>query len=168
MSETRKILFLCTGNSARSIFGEYLIKRIAGDRFEAYSAGAQPTGVVNPFTIRVLEDLYHINTSEARSKSWEEFKDIEFDFVITVCDNARESCPYWPGQPIIAHWGIPDPALATGTDQEKFKEFKNAAMLMQRRLELFCSLPLARLDRLRLTKLVQDIGDQKGDEVGTP
>lgn len=165
MSETRKLLFLCTGNSARSIFGEYLIKRIAGDRFEAYSAGAQPTGVVNPFTIRVLNDLYHIDTSGARSKSWDEFKDIEFDFVITVCDNARESCPYWPGQPIIAHWGIPDPALATGTDQEKLKAFKDAAFLMQRRLELFCSLPFARLDRLRLTRLVEDIGNPASEEV---
>lgn len=168
MGETRKILFLCTGNSARSIFGEYLIKRIAGDRFEAYSAGADPTGIVNPFTIRVLKELYHIDTSDARSKSWEEFKDIEFDFVITVCDNARESCPYWPGQPIIAHWGIPDPALATGTHQEKFKEFKNAAFLMQRRLELFCSLPLERLDRLKLTQLTQDIGKQEKIEGDTP
>jgi protein-tyrosine-phosphatase len=159
MSDVRRVLFLCTGNSARSIFGEYLLKRIGGDRFEAYSAGAQPTGVVNPFTIRVLEG-YHIDTSQARSKSWEEFKDVEFDFVITVCDNARESCPFWPGQPIIAHWGIPDPALATGSDEDKYREFRNAALTIQRRLELFCSLPFERLDRLKLTKLTQDIGNR--------
>jgi protein-tyrosine-phosphatase len=163
MSDVRRVLFLCTGNSARSIFGEYLLKRIGGDRFEAYSAGAQPTGVVNPFTIRVLKG-YHIDTSQARSKSWEEFKDVEFDFVITVCDNARESCPFWPGQPIIAHWGIPDPALATGSDEDKYREFRNAALTIQRRLELFCSLPFERLDRLKLTKLTQDIGNR--DEAG--
>ena len=161
MSNIRRVLFLCTGNSARSIFCEYLLRQIGGERFEAYSAGAEPTGVVNPFTIRVLEGLYHIDTTEARSKSWDEFKDVEFDFVITVCDNARESCPYWPGQPIIAHWGVPDPALATGTDQEKFQEFRKAALLIQRRLELFCSVPFERLDRLKLAQLTKDIGKQE-------
>jgi protein-tyrosine-phosphatase len=167
MSNTRRILFLCTGNSARSIFCEYLLKRMGEGRFEVYSAGAQPTGVVNPFATRVLKELYHIDTSDARSKSWDEFKDIEFDFVITVCDNARESCPYWPGQPIIAHWGVPDPALATGTDQEKFQEFRKAALLIQRRLELFCSLPFERLDRLKLAQLAQDIGKQARVEEDT-
>ena len=160
MNDIRRVLFLCTGNSARSIFCEYLLRRIGGERFEAYSAGAEPTGAVNPFTIRVLEGLYHIDTTEARSKSWDEFKRVEFDFVITVCDNARESCPYWPGQPIIAHWGVPDPALATGTDQEKLQEFRKAALLIQRRLELFCSLPFERLDRLKLAQLAEDIGKQ--------
>jgi arsenate reductase len=162
MNNTRRVLFLCTGNSARSIFCEYLLKRIGGERFEAYSAGAEPTGVVNPFTLRVLEGLYHIDTTEARSKSWDEFKDVEFDFVITVCDNARESCPYWPGQTIIAHCGVPDPELATVTDQEKFQEFRKAALLIQRRLELFCSLPFERLDRLKLAQLTEDIGKQTG------
>ena len=155
-----KILFLCTGNSARSIFGEYLIRRIGRDRFESYSAGADPTGSVNPFALRVLAELYHIDASEARSKSWDEYKDIKFDFVITVCDNARESCPFWPGQPIIAHWGVPDPALAIGTDAELFQEFRKAALLLQRRIELFCSLPFEKLDRLKLTALTQDIGRQ--------
>ena len=165
MNNTRRVLFLCTGNSARSIFCECLLRRIGGERFEAYSAGAEPTGVVNPFTLRVLEGLYHIDTTEARSKSWDEFKGVEFDFVITVCDNARESCPYWPGQPIIAHWGVPDPALATGTDQAKFQEFRKAALLIQRRLELFCSLPFERLDRLKLAQLTQDIGKQERVDV---
>ena len=163
MSDRKRVLFLCTGNSARSIFGEYLLNRIGVGRFEAYSAGAQPTGVVNPFTIRVLEEIYHLDTSEARSKSWEEFNDVEFDLVITVCDNARESCPYWPGQPIVAHWGIPDPALAAGSDEEKYMEFRNTAKLIQRRLESFCSLQFETLDRMKLARLTQDIGKQ--DEV---
>ena len=158
--ERFKILFLCTGNSARSIIGEFLIKRLGDNRFESYSAGADPTGVVNPLALKVLTELYHIDASEARSKSWDEYKDIKFDFVITVCDNARESCPFWPGQPIVAHWSVPDPALATGTDAEKFHEFRKAALLLQRRIELFCSLPFEKLDRLKLTTLIQEIGKQ--------
>jgi len=163
-SQPRRILFLCTGNSARSIFCEFLLKRNGGDRFDVYSAGAQPTGVVNPFALRVLKDLYHIDTTGARSKSWEEFKGVEFDFVITVCDNARESCPIWPGQPIIAHWGVPDPAIVSGTDQEKFQCFRKTALLLQRRIELFCALPIDKLDRLKLTRLTQDIGRQSIEE----
>lgn len=153
-----KILFLCTGNSARSIFGEYLIKRIGGDRFESYSAGTEPTGRVNPFATRVLHELYHIDASATRSKSCDEYPHIEFDFVITVCDNARETCPIWPGQPIVAHWGVPDPALAVGSDDEIFRQFKQTALLLQRRIELFCSLPFAKLDRLKLEKFTRDIG----------
>ncbi len=110
-----KILFLCTGNSARSIFAEYLIRRIGGSLFESYSAGARPVGRVNPYAIRVLSEVYHIDASEARSRGFEEFENVKFDFVITVCDRARETCPVWPGQPIIAHWGALDPALATGS-----------------------------------------------------
>lgn len=158
--QSLKILFLCTGNSARSIFGEYLIRRIGGDRFESYSAGTEPTGRVNPFAIRVLHELYHIDASAARSKSCDEYQDIEFDFVITVCDNARETCPVWPGQPIIAHWGVSDPALAVGADEQVFREFKQAAFHLQRRIELFCSLPFDKLDRLKLTTLTRDIGNQ--------
>ena len=153
-----KILFLCTGNSARSIIGEYLIRRCGKGRFESYSAGAEPTGRVNPLTVRVLKELYHIDPSAARSKSWEEFKDVKFDFVITVCDNARESCPVWPGQPIVAHWGVPDPAAATGSEEERFRAFRRAALLLQRRIELFCSLPLEKLDRLKLEELTKNIG----------
>jgi len=160
-----KILFLCTGNSARSILGEFLIKRIGGTRFESYSAGAEPAGAINPFAIKVLKELYHIDPAGARSKSWDEFKDVEFDFVITVCDNARETCPFWPGQPIIGHWGVSDPALATGTDEEKFQEFRKTALLLQRRIELFCSLPFDKLDRLRLETLTRDIGRQRADAV---
>jgi len=158
MNETMRVLFLCTGNSARSIFGEYLLRRIGQGRFESFSAGTEPAGQVNPFALHVLRELYHISANDARSKSWEEFKDVQFDFVITVCDNARESCPVWPGQPIIAHWGLPDPALAVGTDAEIFQEFRKAANHLQRRIELFCALPFDKLDRLRLAQLTRDIG----------
>jgi arsenate reductase (thioredoxin) len=158
VNEPRRVLFLCTGNSARSIFGEYLLRRIGQDRFETYSAGSYPTGKVNPFALRVLTELYHIDASEARSKSWEEYEDVKFDFVITVCENARESCPVWPGQPIVAHWGVPDPALAIGTDEEIFRQFRQTATLLQRRIELFCSLPFEKLHRLKLARLTQDIG----------
>jgi arsenate reductase len=155
-----KILFLCTGNSARSILAEFLIRRIGQGRFESFSAGTNPTGRVNPFALRVLHDLYHIDASDARSKTTEGYQETNFDFVITVCDNARETCPVWPGQPIVAHWGLPDPALAAGTDEQIFREFKQAALQLQRRIELFCSLPFDKLDRLKLARLTRDIGNQ--------
>ena len=154
-----KVLFLCTGNSARSIFGEYLLKRVGGTRLDVHSAGSFPTGKVNPFAIEVLRDVYQIDASAARSKSWEEFGDVKFDFVITVCDNARESCPFWPGQPIVAHWGVPDPALAEGSDEEKLRQFKRAAQTLAHRIGLFCALPIEKLDRLRISELTRDIGN---------
>lgn len=138
-SPRTKVLFLCTGNSARSIFGEYLLKRAGGERFEVYSAGAFPTGKVNPFAIRVLKDVYGIDATAARSKSFEEYDGVEFDFVITVCDNARESCPVWPGQPKVLHWSLPDPALAHGSDKEIFATFAEVARELERRVELFTS-----------------------------
>ena len=153
-----KFLFLCTGNSARSIFGEYLLRHLGGSRFQVFSAGSFPTGKVNPFAIQVLKDVYNIDASEARSKSWEEFKDVEFDFVVTVCDNARESCPVWPGQPIVAHWSSPDPAAVEGSDAEKYRAFKDVAFQIYRRLQLLTSLPLDKLDRLKLTAAIQEIG----------
>ena len=160
MNKPIRVLILCTGNSARSIFGEYLLRHAGGDRFEVYSAGSFPTGKVNPFAIQVLRDVYHIDASAARSKSWEEFGELRFDFVITVCDNARESCPVWPDQPIVAHWGVPDPALAEGSDEEKLRQFKKAAQLLSRRIGLFCALPIEKLDQLRLKALVEDIQKQ--------
>ena len=163
-SQPYKILFLCTGNSARSILGEYLLKRMGGKQFEVYSAGSFPTGKVNPLAVQVLRDIYHIDASEARSKSWEEFGNVEFDFVITVCDNARETCPIWPGQPIVAHWGSPDPAQAEGTDEQKYQVFKRVALQIRRRIELFCALPIEKLDRLKLTELTQSIGSREGSE----
>jgi len=153
-----RVLFLCTGNSARSVFAEYFLRRLGGARFESYSAGAQPTGVVNPFTTRVLRDRFNIDARDARSKSWDELRNIEFDFVITVCDSARESCPVWPGQPIIAHWGVDDPAAFVGPETAKEQLFYNVALTLYRRLQIFTSLPLEKLDKLRVERLTRDIG----------
>ena len=153
-----KFLFLCTGNSARSIMGEYLLRRVGGPRFEVYSAGSFPTGKVNPLAIQVLKDVYNIDASAARSKSWDEFKDVQFDFVVTVCDNARETCPLWPGQPIVAHWSSPDPAAVEGSDAEKYRAFKDVAFQINRRLQLFTSLPFGKLDRLKLAAAAEEIG----------
>ena len=136
-SQPLKILFLCTGNSARSIFGEYLLRRAAGERFEVHSAGASPTGKVNPFAIRVLKDVYEIDATSARSKSWEEFGGTQFDFVITVCDNARDSCPVWPGHPLVLHWSLFDPAAVHGSDTEIYNAFKEVAAKIERRVERF-------------------------------
>ena len=157
-SKPYKFLFLCTGNSARSIFGEYLLRHLGGSRFQVFSAGSFPTGIVNPFAIQVLNDVYNIDASDARSKSWEEFKDVEFDFVVTVCDHARESCPVWPGQPIVGHWGSPDPAAVEGSDSEKYRAFREVAFEINRRLQLFTSLPLDKLDRVKLAAAIREIG----------
>ena len=153
-----KILFICTGNSARSIFGEYIIRRLGRGLFQSYSAGANPIGRVNPYAQRVLRDVYHIDASDARSKGFEELWDEEFDFVITVCDKAQETCPVWPGQPIVAHWGAPDPALAEGTDEQIYEQFRQVAMMIKRRIDLLCALPFDKLDRLKLETLTRDIG----------
>ena len=159
-SRPYKFLFLCTGNSARSIIGEYLLRRLGGTRFEVFSAGSFPTGKVNPLAVLVLQEVYDIDASEARSKSWEEFTYVEFDFVVTVCDNARETCPIWPGQPIVAHWSSPDPAAVEGTDAEKYRAFKDVAFQINRRLQLFTSLPLDKLDRIKLAAAIQEIGSK--------
>jgi protein-tyrosine-phosphatase len=148
---------LCTGNSARSVLGEYLLRAKGQGRFEVHSAGSHPTGRVNPLAVRTLREKYGIDASAARSKSWDEFKDAKFDFVITVCDNAKEACPIWPGQPMIAHWGSPDPAAAGGTEEEKFQFFINVASQIARRVDLFCAFPD---DRLLDAVAVRDVGRQ--------
>lgn len=153
-----KILFLCTGNSARSILAEFFLRRLEPTHFEPYSAGASPRGRVNPYVLELLRDTYHIDASGARSKSWEEFKDVRFDFVITVCDKARESCPVWPGQPIVAHWGSEDPDGVEGGEEAKREAVKKVALEIYHRLGLFTSLPIASLDRLRLEKMTKAIG----------
>lgn len=158
-SKPLKVLFLCTGNSARSIFAEYLMRRIGEGRFGAYSAGSDPAGRVNPFAIEVLRDQYHMDASKARSKSWDEFKGTQFDIVITVCDRAKESCPVFPGHPIVAHWSIPDPALATGSDEQKLRQFRETAQQIQRRIELLCSFP-----REKLAHLIPERADETGIE----
>jgi arsenate reductase len=157
------ILFLCTGNSARSVLGEFIMNFLGWDRFRAYSAGSDPSGEVNPFTIRVLEERLKIKADEARSKSWDEFVDdgVDFDFVITVCDHARESCPVWPGQPVIAHWRSPDPADFEGTDQEKEDFFYKVAMQIWRRIEYFCSFPLEELDMQQIEQIAAEAGQRE-------
>lgn len=151
-----RVLVLCTGNSARSIIAEYLLNLKGRGRFEAFSAGAMPTGAVNPLALWVLKDRYGIDASGARSKSWDEFKDVAFDFVITVCDNAREACPVWPGRPVLAHWGSPDPAAFQGTEAGKKWLFVQVASQIARRIDLLCALPDAQLKLLE----VADIGNQ--------
>jgi len=158
MSSPHKVLFLCTGNSARSILGEYLLRQIGGARFETFSAGSFPTGTVNPFAIAVLKESYQIDASKARSKSWEEFEGVGFDFVITVCDNAREACPIWPGQPVVAHWGLADPAATKGSDEDIRRAFQETASELRRRIERFTVLPLDQMDQASLIRSVNEIG----------
>lgn len=154
-------LFLCTGNSARSILAEAILNQIGLGRFKAFSAGSQPKGEVHPLAIQLLQRLNH-DTSFARSKSWDEFAvpgAPEMHFVFTVCDNAaNESCPVWPGQPMTAHWGIPDPAAAEGTDAEKHLAFAEAYRMLKSRIDVFTSLPMASLDRLALQQRLNEIG----------
>lgn len=152
-----KVLILCTGNSARSILGEYLLRAKGKGRFEVFSAGSHPTGRVNPLAVRTLREKYDLDASAARSKSWDEFKDVKFDFVITVCDNAREVCPVWPGQPMIAHWGSPDPAAAGGSEEEKYRFFVTVASQVARRVDLFCAFPD---DKLLDAVAVRGVGAQ--------
>jgi arsenate reductase len=153
-----KILFLCTGNSARSILAEYFLRRLDPVHFETYSAGANPKGRVNPHALEILRESYKIDASDARSKSWQEFKGVNFDFVITVCDKARESCPVWPGQPIVAHWGSEDPDAVEGGEEERRAAVKRVVVEIYRRLGLFTALPIAALDRLRLEAMTKAIG----------
>ncbi len=150
-----KVLILCTGNSARSVLAEYLLRTLGGGRFEVHSAGAKPTGRVNPFALRVLRDDYGIDASDARSKSWDEFRETKFDYVITVCDAAKEACPVWSGAPIVAHWSSADPAAMEGTDEEKLAGFQHVAAEIAHRVEAFCALPIS---KLRDAETVRAIG----------
>ena len=161
-----KILFLCTGNSARSIFAESLLKEIAPVRFESYSAGASPKPAPHPLALEILSEDFKIVASDAYSKSWEEFKDAQFDFVITLCDNARETCPVWPGQPIVAHWSSPDPAAVEGSAAEKRRAFWQVAQQIKRRLELLASLQFEKLDALRLEAATKEIGVREKIRIG--
>ena len=161
MSEERrtKVLFLCTGNSARSIVAEYLLRKTDGWRFETFSAGSHPRGEVHPLARRLLDEVYGIDARDARSKPWEEYKDTDFDFVITVCDNAAgETCPLWPGQPVTAHWGVPDPAAVQGADDAKRKAFLTAFTVLSTRINYLLVLPIEKLDRLALKARLDDIG----------
>jgi len=158
------VLFLCTHNSARSLLAEAILNRVGTGKFKGYSAGSQPSGKVHPHALDLLRQLNY-DTSSLRSKSWEEFTAPgapELDFVFTVCDNAaNEVCPVWPGQPIGAHWGLPDPSAAEGNDSERRFAFADTHRMLYQRISIFTSLPLASFDKLSLQKRLNDIGRDK-------
>jgi len=158
-----RVLFLCTGNSARSIMAEAIMNHKGRPNFTAYSAGSHPSGGVRPEALKQLETA-HLSISGLRSKSWDEFTkpgDPRLDFVFTVCDNAaKEACPLWPGQPMTAHWGVPDPAGVQGTSEEVEKAFRDAFFMLDRRISLLLCLPLSSLDRLAVKKEIDKIGLQ--------
>jgi arsenate reductase len=155
------VLFLCTGNSARSILAEGILNHKGGGVFTAYSAGSHPSGAVRPEALRQLE-LAHISIAGLRSKSWDEFAGADapkMDFVFTVCDNAaKEVCPFWPGQPVTAHWGVADPAAVKGTQEEIARAFRDAFSILDRRISLFLALPLGALDQLAIKREMDRIG----------
>ena len=163
MDEARSynVLFLCTGNSARPVLAEAVLNADGKGRFHAYSAGSFPKGAVNPFALALLEQV-GLPTDGLRSKSWDEFaapNAPKMDFVFTVCDQAAgEVCPVWPGQPVTAHWGMPDPAAAEGSDAQKMQAFREALRMLSNRIGIFAQLPFDKLDRLKLKSHLDDIG----------
>ena len=167
MSRIYNVLFLCTGNSARSVIGEVLLNHWGKGRFHAYSAGSQPKSAVNPLTLDLLRAM-KLPTDGLRSKSWNEFARPDaprMDFVFTVCDQAAaETCPVWPGQPITAHWGVPDPAAVEGTHEKKMAAFRDAFQRLDTRIKLFVALPLEKLDRLALQREARRIGAARAPE----
>lgn len=160
------VLFLCTGNSARSIMGEVIADRFGLGKLKGYSAGSFPKGEVNPLTLRLLTEM-KLPTAGLRSKDWAEFAKEgapQMHFVFTVCDQAAaEVCPIWPGQPMSAHWGVPDPAAVTGSEHDKMRAFRETFTVIKRRVELFASLPFASLDRMALKNRVTEIGKAGGE-----
>lgn len=162
------VLFLCTGNSARSILAEAALRRWGADQFVSYSAGSQPKGAVHPLAIELLEHM-QLPTTGMRSKSWDEFAvpgAPHLDFVFTVCDNAAgEVCPIWPGQPMTAHWGVEDPAAVEGTLDQKRAAFKKAYRELEARIKIFSSLPIKALDRTRLQQRIDELGRSRSDMV---
>ncbi|MEL4181018.1 arsenate reductase ArsC [Roseateles sp. PN1] len=160
-TKTYNVLFVCTGNSARSILAEGLMNHLGQGRFKAFSAGSHPTGVVNPLALQTLAGL-HLPAEGYRSKNWDEFAQPgapALDFVFTVCDKAAgEVCPVWPGQPMTAHWGVPDPAAVEGSEAQRSQAFLDTALALRRRIQLMLALPMATLDQLSLQKAIRDIG----------
>jgi len=158
------VLFLCTHNSARSIIAECVIARLGGDRFRGFSAGSQPSGKVHPYAMDLLRQLNY-DTARLRSKSWEEFAEAgapDLDFVFTVCDSAAsEVCPVWPGQPMSAHWGLPDPSAVEGSESERRLAFADTHRMLYQRIGIFTNLPLTSLDKLSLQRRLDDIGRSK-------
>jgi arsenate reductase len=163
MSLHYNVLFLCTGNSARSILAEAILNQKGKPNFSAYSAGSFPSGRINPYALKQLE-LARLPAANLRSKSWDEFAKPgapQLDFVFTVCDNAaKEICPLWPGQPMTAHWGVPDPAVVTGSSEQIERAFRETFVVLDRRIGLFLSLPLSSLDKLAIKKEIDGIGRQ--------
>jgi arsenate reductase len=163
MSPHYNVLFLCTGNSARSIQAEAILNQKGKPNFSAYSAGSFPSGRINPYALKQLE-LARLPVANLRSKSWDEFARPgapQMDFVFTVCDNtAKEVCPLWPGQPMTAHWGVPDPAVVTGSSEQIERAFRDTFVVLDRRISLFLSLPLSSLDKLAIKKEIDRIGRQ--------
>ena len=161
-----KVLFLCTGNSARSQMAEVILNRLGRGKFKAFSAGSQPAGHVHPLALQMLRNA-HFDVSSLRSKPWDEFAQPgapSLDFVFTVCDNAaKEDCPVWPGQPMTAHWGLPDPAKAEGTYAEKADAFADTMRMLNQRVGIFVSLPLNKLSKLALQKHLDEIGKVKAE-----
>jgi len=171
MTRPYNVLFLCTGNSARSIMAEVILRRWGRDRFNAFSAGSHPRGAIHPMTIETLQRL-HFSTEGLRSKSWSEFShpgSPPLDFVFTVCDQAAgEVCPVWPGQPMTAHWGVDDPAAFTGPKDKQIEVFRRVYLELDNRIKIFTSLPLTKLDRLSLQKRLDQIGKARladGDDL---
>jgi arsenate reductase (thioredoxin) len=164
------VLFLCTGNSARSIMAESILNRLGGGKFGAYSAGSQPAGKVNPLALNLLRKTNY-DVSKLRSKSWDEFAVLDapkLDFVFTVCDDAaNEVCPIWPGQPMSAHWGLPDPAKAQGTDAEKAFAFDDCFRMLHQRISIFVNLPIKSLSKLSLQKHLDEIGKMRREVPST-
>jgi arsenate reductase len=161
MSPTSNVLFICTGNSARSILAESMLNTLGRDRFHAYSAGSQPKGEVHPLALQTLRQL-HFDATGFSSKSWSVYATADaprMDFVITVCDQAAgEACPVWPGQPITAHWGVPDPAAVEGSEEARLRAFMDTAVTLKRRIEFLLALPINKLERLAIQHAVRDIG----------
>lgn len=159
--KTYNVLFLCTGNSARSIMAERFLAHWGKGKFNAYSAGSYPTGIVNPFAIQNLKN-HGLSVDGLRSKSWDEFAAADapvMDFVFTVCDNAaNETCPFWPGQPITAHWGVEDPAAVVGSEEMKLAAFNRIGMYLENRIKLFVALPFSKLDHLKIKEEIDAIG----------
>ena len=166
MTRPFNVLFLCTHNSARSIIAECVLNRLGGRNFKAYSAGSQPSGNVHPFALELLQRLAY-DTTALRCKSWQEFSQLgapELDFVFTVCDDAAsEVCPVWPGQPMSAHWGLPDPSHAQGNEAERRLAFADTHRMLNQRISIFTSLPLRSLDRLTLGRRLDEIGRTVAD-----
>ena len=165
------VLFLCTGNTARSVLAEGILRKLGAGKFNAFSAGSQPKGTVNPFALKTLA-AFDYPVDGYRSKSWDEFAAPgapKMDFVFTVCDSAAgESCPVWPGQPMTAHWGIEGPAAVDGSDLDKERAFADAFRFMRNRIQAFIALPVATLDNLSLTAKLKDIGHMEGATGGRP